>query len=581
MHGHWRGAVGQLRLRSTLFAFILTVGISGCLQEADQSGSQATLEQGLTTSAGPTVRAPSLAVAAGPVCQGTGAHDAHAILALGCVACHPCGGQLGLTPGLTLPSGRNVDGVITPNGSSTSCSVACHQPAGQPTTSITWNTVGPLACSGCHEQGLPPPAGGSYHPRDSSSATANRTACQACHDLSGHVSGVIRIQTPTGVIAFPRGSGGSSAANPACESCHLGSGLVLAGQSPPLLVGWTDTVAGDFHGSRVGTGSGGTLLPPYGRGQGPLACSACHEPHASGNAFLFAARVNGVDVPAGTISRSGVGAERLCTACHQGERHAYCMSCHGGVDPQPAGSACFTCHGHEGIRYIPLPVGSHPASGGAGSGLNCAHCHSPGWAPAPEMVPPVIASITVTNVTGSSATVSWNTNEDASSFVEYGTSSLGQVAGSGALTSSHAFTLTGLTGPATYQFRVRSSDAYRNVAVSALSTFVTSDPRAPTAPTGLVPFGTYTWDDPYSVPLTWSAVTAPMGNPVQYQVEIWTFMGPVADSGWISGNSWIAMLPTQNWPLEYGWHVRARDATLGVNSSWSDASTIHLWWYEY
>jgi Doubled CXXCH motif (Paired_CXXCH_1) len=580
MNVHLRGDRGQLRLRSTLLAILLAAGVSGCLQDADQNGSQATLEQGLTTPAGPTLRAPSLAVATGPVCQGTGAHDAHAILALGCAACHPCGGQLGLTPGLTLPSGRAIDGTITPNGASTSCSVACHQPIGQPTATITWNTVGPLACSGCHEQGLPPPGGGSFHPRDNSSAAANRNACQLCHDLSNHVSGVIRIQTPTGVIAFPRRSGGSTAANPACEACHLGGGPELAGLSPPLLVGWTDTVAGDFHGSRVGTGSGGTLAPPYTRGQGPLACSACHEPHSSGNAFLLAAKVNGVNVPAGTISRSGVGAERLCTACHQGERHAFCMTCHG-VDPQPAGSACFVCHGHEGIRYIPLPVGTHPHLGGQGTGLNCAHCHSGGWAPAPETVPPAISSITVANVTGTSATVSWSTNESASSFVEYGTSSIGQVAGTGGLSSSHVVTLTGLTGPATYQFRVRSADAYRNVSVSALSTFVTSDPRAPAAPTGLVPFGDYTGDATYPVPLTWSAVTAPQGNPVQYQVEIWNFYGPVADSGWITGNSWIAMVPTQSWPLEYAWHVRARDATFGVNSSWSAPSSIYLWWYEY
>ena len=82
----------------------------------------------------------------------------------------------------------------------------------------------------------------------------------------------------------------------------------------------------------VPTGFGGTLKAPYARNQGPVDCEDCHGAHASANSFLLATVVNGTVLPPGSIDRAGVGAEQLCNACHQGDRHEACKSCHRAVD---------------------------------------------------------------------------------------------------------------------------------------------------------------------------------------------------------------------------------------------------------
>ncbi|ABS26032.1 hypothetical protein Anae109_1829 [Anaeromyxobacter sp. Fw109-5] len=515
-------------------------------------------------------------VVSGAVCTGTGAHDAHEGFANGCITCHPCGGALGFAPDATLPSGRPVSGNITTDATGTSCTVACHTPEGQPSTAISWSATGPFPCSQCHSQGLAAPAGGSSHPADNSSVEANRTACQSCHDTSRHVTGTPLVKTPNGPIEIP--PGGSVEANGVCEQCHLGDGLVLAGKSPPFLVGWENTTTGDWHGARAGTGSGGTLAAPYARGQGPLPCTVCHDAHVSPNAFIFASQVNGVSIPAGAIGRAGVGAEQLCSACHLGNRHAYCTTCHTS-DPQPAGSPCFACHGHEGIRYIPIPnVKPHNMAPKEGSG--CAHCHSPGWRPVAESVPPTITvAPAISNVTSSSVTVRWTTNEPSSSYVEYGVGSPGQVAGTPEVVTDHVVELINLSGPTTYVFRVRSADVSRNVVQSALSTFATSDPNAPMPPLLDVEPTFYSYEYIQPVELTWTAVSSPIaGNGVQYRCVVEFGDGSVAsDSGWISTPSYNAQLYTLWWPDEYRWRVKARDAVTGVESVWSDYSTFGIW----
>lgn len=512
-------------------------------------------------------------------CVGTGAHDAHSGFASGCAACHPCGGQVGFSGTFTLPSGRLVTGTMTTTAQGTSCTVACHAPVGQTPPTVNWTMTEPFACSTCHLPGQAPPAGGSGHPFDLSSAPANRTDCMRCHDLSGHVSGTVRVHLPDGtIVAMPRG--GTVDANPLCEGCHLGNGQTLSGKSPPLVDGWY-AAAGDWHGARAGTGSGGTLASPYTRGQAPIACTACHDPHLSYNAFHFRQSVNGQAVPAAVVSRAGVGAEQVCTACHVGTRHQYCIGCHG-VDPQPAGSACFACHGHEGIRYFPWPT-TPPHNNGPRPGApgDCWHCHTAGWAPnAPNTIAPVVSAVTVAEATSYSATLTWTTDKAASSFVEYGTTSPASVVGSGALTQSHSVTLAGLTGLTTYTFRVRSADLYRNVTESTLATFQTADPYAPLAPVLDPGPYIYTYDAGVPVYLSWSIVTSPANNPVQYRVVVdtrSTFTAPVADSGWISTPSYTAFVPALWWPDEFYWRVQARDAVTGSASQWSTVGTFAVW----
>ena len=98
---------------------------------------------------------------------------------------------------------------------------------------------------------------------------------------------------------------------------------------------------------------------------------------------------------------------------------------------------------------------------------------------------PTISARTATNITGSSATITWTTNEAATSQVEYGlTTSYGSTTTlDPALVTAHSVTITGLAPSTTYNWRVRSRDAAGNETVSANSTFTTAAVSDTTAPT--------------------------------------------------------------------------------------------------
>ena len=87
----------------------------------------------------------------------------------------------------------------------------------------------------------------------------------------------------------------------------------------------------------------------------------------------------------------------------------------------------------------------------------------------PDTTPPLISQIDVSDITDSSATVSWATDEPATSQVEYGTTDahgsttpLAQE-----LVTSRSITLTGLEPDTTYHYSLRSQDASGNEATSA------------------------------------------------------------------------------------------------------------------
>jgi len=93
-----------------------------------------------------------------------------------------------------------------------------------------------------------------------------------------------------------------------------------------------------------------------------------------------------------------------------------------------------------------------------------------------DTTPPVISGITASNMTSTSATVTWATNEAATSSVEYGTTT---AYGSSSvldstLVTSHSTGLSGLIGSTTYHYRVKSSDAAGNLATSGDNTLITA-----------------------------------------------------------------------------------------------------------
>ncbi|NTW89628.1 MAG: hypothetical protein HGB37_01810 [Candidatus Moranbacteria bacterium] len=97
----------------------------------------------------------------------------------------------------------------------------------------------------------------------------------------------------------------------------------------------------------------------------------------------------------------------------------------------------------------------------------------------PDTNPPTLSLISV-NPAETTAAVSWTTDEEANSFVEYGlTDTYGNTASSVSMTMSHTLALSGLTAGTTYHYRVASTDASSNTATSEDATF-TTDPEGST-----------------------------------------------------------------------------------------------------
>ena len=92
---------------------------------------------------------------------------------------------------------------------------------------------------------------------------------------------------------------------------------------------------------------------------------------------------------------------------------------------------------------------------------------------------PVISGITSTDITETTVTISWSTNELATSNIEYGpTTSYGSSYPSSSDTkadqTSHNLTINGLSPDTTYHLRVKSVDASGNESISGDHTFTTA-----------------------------------------------------------------------------------------------------------
>lgn len=88
---------------------------------------------------------------------------------------------------------------------------------------------------------------------------------------------------------------------------------------------------------------------------------------------------------------------------------------------------------------------------------------------------PALSNVTVPNIIAVGATISWTSDEPATSQVEYGlTNSYGNFSAlNSTLDTSHSVTLTGLSPVTTYHYRVRSRDSVGNLGTSGDNTFTT------------------------------------------------------------------------------------------------------------
>ncbi len=94
----------------------------------------------------------------------------------------------------------------------------------------------------------------------------------------------------------------------------------------------------------------------------------------------------------------------------------------------------------------------------------------------PDTTPPVISNILVSSLGSDSATISWDTDEPATTQVNYGLT-----AGYGSsspldsnLTTNHSVVIAGLSQNTGYHFQARSSDGSDNVSLSSDNTFLTN-----------------------------------------------------------------------------------------------------------
>jgi hypothetical protein len=155
-----------------------------------------------------------------------------------------------------------------------------------------------------------------------------------------------------------------------------------------------------------------------------------------------------------------------------------------------------------------------------------------------DTTPPVITDVGVANITMTGATITWDTNEPATSQVQYGfSSSYGDVTVEDSnLVTGHSVELSGLTAGREYHYSVISKDSSSNERISADYTFTTlGETPSDTTPPVITDVGvanivmteaTITWD-----------TDEPATSRVQYGATVSYGNSTVEDSNLVTGHS--------------------------------------------
>jgi regulation of enolase protein 1 (concanavalin A-like superfamily) len=125
-----------------------------------------------------------------------------------------------------------------------------------------------------------------------------------------------------------------------------------------------------------------------------------------------------------------------------------------------------------------------------------------------DTIPPTITAVSSSDISASAAAITWTTDEDATTEVEYGpTKSYGSPAQtSSGFSASHSQKLTDLTANTLYHYRVKSRDLSGNLSTSSDFTFTTAPaPRA-------------------------SAIVSDDFNSATLNASLWTFINPLGDA---------------------------------------------------
>jgi len=158
--------------------------------------------------------------------------------------------------------------------------------------------------------------------------------------------------------------------------------------------------------------------------------------------------------------------------------------------PQAAGSPSLSADGltatidpasnlQQGKTYRIQVIGGASGALDLGNhGLAATFLQSTGFSTVADTTAPTISAIAATGMTGTTATITWTTNENSDSQVFYreqGETAYQQTAVVPAMVTSHSVGLQGLSPSTTYEYYVRSADSAGNVATSTpVSTFLTT-----------------------------------------------------------------------------------------------------------
>ena len=102
----------------------------------------------------------------------------------------------------------------------------------------------------------------------------------------------------------------------------------------------------------------------------------------------------------------------------------------------------------------------------------------------PDTAPPMISGVKLTDVSDSTATITWVTDEKATTRVDYGTTTAygSTTSSDDSLITDHSVTLSGLEADKTYYFRLKSMDFRENEAVLDTNQSFKTLPPIPTGP---------------------------------------------------------------------------------------------------
>ncbi|MBK9313236.1 MAG: hypothetical protein IPM55_03140 [Acidobacteria bacterium] len=152
----------------------------------------------------------------------------------------------------------------------------------------------------------------------------------------------------------------------------------------------------------------------------------------------------------------------------------------------------------------------------------------------PDTLPPIISGVMAQNISRTGATISWSTNELATSFVEYGTTTAyGSSIQLNTYRSRHGISISRLPSDTLIHFRVKSTDTGGNTEVSSDYVFKTLAEGDLTPPvlsaisaTGITSFGaTITWStDELSTSVVEYGTTSAFGT-------------IISDSSFVTGHS--------------------------------------------